>query len=80
MAEKNQPFGLLSLKDQRVKFLALLIVADISEEHRITFPVRGVLDTLDDQREERIRDIRHSSPAICPTGACASSGPRAFGE
>src|ERR1700728_4616721 len=59
MAEENQSLGFLSLKNQCIALLAFLIVADIAEEHRITLPVRRVLDTLDDQREERIRDIRY---------------------
>ena len=59
VAEEDQAVGLLALQHQRVAFLALLVVLRVAEQHGVAFALRGVFDALEDQREERVRDVRH---------------------
>ena len=59
MAEENQTVGLLALQHHRVAFFAFLVVLRISDEHRIAFALGSGLDALQNQRKERVGDIRN---------------------
>ena len=70
MAEKNQAVRFLAPEHQRVAFLAVGIVLGVANQHRIALALRRVFDALQDQREERIRDVRnHDQDFSRPSGA-----------
>ena len=59
MAEKNQTVGLLAPQHHRVAFFAFLVVLRISDEHGIAFALGRGLDALQNQRKERVGNIRN---------------------
>ncbi len=70
MAEKNEAVRFLAPQHQGVAFLAVGIVLGVANQHRITLALRRVFDALQDQREERIRDVRdHDQDFSRPSGA-----------
>ena len=64
MAEEDQPVRFFPFQHERIAFFAFLVVLRIAEQHRVAFTLRGVLDALQNQREERIRDVRHGDQEL----------------
>ena len=64
VAEEDQAVGFLALQHQRVAFFALLVVLRVADEHRIALALRGVFDALEDQRKERVGDVRHGDEQL----------------
>ncbi len=68
MAEENQAVRLLALQHQGVALFAAFVVLRIAEEHRVAFPLRGIFDPLQDEREEGIGDVRHGHQQLAGAG------------
>ena len=57
VAEEDQAVGLLPLEHFRVAFLPLLLVLRVADQHVVPLALRRVLDALEDEREEGVRDV-----------------------
>ena len=64
MAEHDQAIGFLALQHQRVAILARLVVLRVAEQHRVAVALRRVLDSLEDEREERVGDVGHGDEQL----------------
>ena len=78
MAEEDQAVGFLPLQHQRVAILALLVVLGVAEQHGVALTLRGVFDSLEDQREERIGDVGHGDQQLAGARACGGSWRRSW--
>src|SRR5436309_15850293 len=59
MAEENETVGLSSLQHRSVSLLTFEIVLGVSEQDSISLAQSCLFDTLENQREKRIRNVRH---------------------
>ena len=59
MAEEDQAVGFLPLEHQRVAILARLVVLRVAEQHGVAFALRGVFNSLENQREKWVGDVGH---------------------
>ena len=59
MAEEDQAIGLPPLEHFRVPLLAFLFVLRVADQHAVAFTLRGFFNALENQREERVGDVRH---------------------
>ena len=68
MAEEDQAVGLLAVQHEGVALLAAFVVLRVADEHRVVFALRGVLDALEDEREERVRDVGDGDEQLAGAG------------
>ena len=58
VAEDDQAVRLLAFEHERVAILALLVVLRVAQQDGVAFTLRGVFNSLKDQRKKWIRDVR----------------------